>query len=147
MACVGLPSRPVWYTVANMLTVEREKYLQTWRKLSSAYWHEASTKLTPWAVLGNSGWILHPPNLQWGIPKLKYHWHRIKAKQNNIISELITFRVTKAKATKVKFGVKYLCEYECERSSVPNKISTHKGKRQNIWEEWISLKCLWQRNF
>ena len=41
----------------------------------------------------------------------------IKAKRNNIISGLVTFRITKAKA-KVKFGVKYLCGHECERSSV-----------------------------
>ena len=32
----------------------------------------------------------------------------IKAKRNNMVSELITVRITKAKA-KVKFGVKYLC--------------------------------------
>ena len=42
------------------------------------------------------------------------------AKPNNMISELITFRNTKAKV-KVKFGVKCLCEHECERSSVPIK--------------------------
>ena len=34
-----------------------------------------------------------------------------------MISEPITFRITKAKA-KVKFGVKYLCRHDCERSSV-----------------------------
>ena len=34
----------------------------------------------------------------------------IKAKRKNIISELITFGITKAKA-KVKFGVKYLCNH------------------------------------
>ena len=54
----------------------------------------------------------------------------IKAKRNNIISELITFRVTKAK---VKFGVKCLCAHECERSSA-QVISIRKRKRQNIWE-------------
>ena len=41
----------------------------------------------------------------------------IKAKRNNMICELITLRITKAKA-KVRFGVKYLCGHECERSSV-----------------------------
>ena len=40
----------------------------------------------------------------------------IKAKRNNMISELIIFRITKAKA-KVKFGVRYLCRHECQRSS------------------------------
>ena len=44
---------------------------------------------------------------------------RIEAKRNNTISKLISFRITKAKA---KFGVKYLCERECERSSVPINI-------------------------
>ena len=39
-----------------------------------------------------------------------------------MISEIITFRVTKAKA-EVKFGVKYLCEHERERSSVPINTS------------------------
>ena len=47
----------------------------------------------------------------------------IKAKRNNMIFELISFRITKAKA-KVKFGVEYLCERECERSSVPININT-----------------------
>ena len=47
----------------------------------------------------------------------------IIAKRSNTISELITFRIAKAKA-KVKFGVKYLCKHECERSSVPINIST-----------------------
>ena len=41
----------------------------------------------------------------------------IIAKRSNMISELITFRITKAKA-KVKFGVKYLCGDKCTRSSV-----------------------------
>ena len=47
----------------------------------------------------------------------------IRAKRNNIISELIAFRITKAKA-KVKFGVKYLCKHQCGRSSVPININT-----------------------
>ena len=42
------------------------------------------------------------------------HKHTIdtetKAKRNNMISELITFRITKAKA-KWNFGVKCLCKY------------------------------------
>ena len=54
----------------------------------------------------------------------------IKAKRNNMISELIIFRIMKAK-TKVKFGVKYLCGHECERSSV-QLISMRKRKRNNI---------------
>ena len=45
------------------------------------------------------------------------------AKRNNTISELLSFRITKAKA-KVKFGVKYPCKYEREGSSVPNHINT-----------------------
>ena len=61
----------------------------------------------------------------------------IKAKRNNMISELITFWITKAKA-KVKFGVKSLCELECEVSSV-QLISMRKRKRQNILGELISL--------
>ena len=43
-----------------------------------------------------------------------------------MISELIAFRITKAK---VKFGVKYRCGHECERSSV-QAISIRKRKRQ-----------------
>ena len=54
----------------------------------------------------------------------------IKAKRNNMISELITFRIMKAKA-KVKFGVKYLCGHECERSSV-QLISIRKRRRRFI---------------
>ena len=38
-----------------------------------------------------------------------------------MISELITFRITKAKVN-VKYGLKYLCEHECERSFVPINI-------------------------
>ena len=67
----------------------------------------------------------------------------IKAKPNNMISELITFRITEAK-TKVKFGVKCLCEHECKRSSVPISINAN-GKRQDIWEDLISLQFLLQR--
>ena len=47
----------------------------------------------------------------------------IKAKRNNMISELITFRITKAKA-KVKFGVQHLCKHKCERSFVTININT-----------------------
>ena len=58
-----------------------------------------------------------------GLPKGSYPRatdtidKEIKAKRNNMISELITLRITKAKA-KVKFGVKYLRGHECKRSSV-----------------------------
>ena len=41
-----------------------------------------------------------------------------------MISEIIAFRITKAKA-KVKFGVKYLYGRECKRSSVWLKIVLH----------------------
>ena len=61
----------------------------------------------------------------------------IKAKRNNIFSELITCRITKAKA-KVKFGLRYLYKHECERSSV-QLISIRKRKRRNIFRELISL--------
>ena len=61
----------------------------------------------------------------------------IKAKRNNMISEWVTFRLTKAKS-KVKFGVKYLCEHECERSSV-RLISIWKRKRKDIFKKLISL--------
>ena len=47
----------------------------------------------------------------------------IKAKRSNLISDLITFRITKAKA-KVKCGVGYLCGPECGKSSVPININT-----------------------
>ena len=47
----------------------------------------------------------------------------MKAKRNNVLSGLITFRITKAKA-KAKFGEKYLCGHECERSSVLIDINT-----------------------
>ena len=40
-----------------------------------------------------------------------------------MIFELITFRITKAKA-KVKFGVRYLYGPECEKSSAPININT-----------------------
>ena len=55
----------------------------------------------------------------------------MKAKQNNIISEFITFRITKAKA-KVKFGVKCLCEHECERSSAPTDIITKAKAKEYV---------------
>ena len=61
----------------------------------------------------------------------------IQAKRNNIISELSTFKITKAKA-KVKFGAKCLCGHKCERSSV-QLISLRKRKRNNIFRELISL--------
>ena len=47
----------------------------------------------------------------------------IKAKRNNIISGLITFRITKEKA-KAKLRAKYRCGHECERSSVPINIES-----------------------
>ena len=56
---------------------------------------------------------------------------KIKAKRNNMISKLITFRTTKAKA-KGKFGVKYLCGHECERSSV-QFISIRTRKCFFVW--------------
>ena len=64
----------------------------------------------------------------------------IKAKRNNMVSELITFRITKAKA-KVKFGVKYLCGHECERSSV-QVISIRKRKRNNIIGNYFHFNFL-----
>ena len=46
----------------------------------------------------------------------------IKAKRNNIISELVTFRTTTAKA---KIKLKYLCGHKCKRSSAhPININT-----------------------
>ena len=60
-----------------------------------------------------------------------------EAKRNNIISELATFRITKAKA-KLQFGVKYLCGHKCERSSV-RLTSIRKRKRRDIYGELISL--------
>ena len=59
----------------------------------------------------------------------------IEAKRNNMISELIIFRITKAKAN-VKFGVKYLCGHACERSSVQS-ISIRKRKQKHIFGELI----------
>ena len=61
----------------------------------------------------------------------------IKAKRNNMISELIALRITKAKA-KAKFGAKYLCGHDCERSSV-QLISIRKRKQKHIFGELISL--------
>ena len=55
----------------------------------------------------------------------------IEAKQNNMISKLITFRITKAKA-KVNFGVRYLCGIECEKASVPININM-KAKSEQIF--------------
>ena len=55
----------------------------------------------------------------------------IKAKRNNMISEFVTFRITKAKA-KAKFGVKYLCGHECDRSAA-QLISIRKRKRRNMF--------------
>ena len=48
---------------------------------------------------------------------------KLKRSKITFISELVTFRITKAKA-KVNFGVKYLCKHKCERSSVPITINT-----------------------
>ena len=56
----------------------------------------------------------------------------IKEKRNNLISELFTFRFSKAKA-KVKFGVQYLCGHEGERSSVSINISTNAKVKQIFW--------------
>ena len=67
----------------------------------------------------------------------EYHWHRNESEAKNMISELVAFRITKAKA-KVKFGVKYLCGHECERSSV-QLISIRKRKRKTIFGELISV--------
>ena len=53
----------------------------------------------------------------------------IKAKRNTMISEFVTFRITKMKA-KVKFGVKYLCGHECERSSV--ELMSIQKRKQNF---------------
>ena len=57
----------------------------------------------------------------------------IKAKRNHIPSKLKTFRITKANAN-VKFGVKYLCGYECESSSV-QLISMRKTKANKYFLE------------
>ena len=56
----------------------------------------------------------------------------MKAKRNNMISELITLRITKAKA-KVKFGARYLCVPECEKSSVPININTKAKANTYFW--------------
>ena len=61
----------------------------------------------------------------------------IKAKRNNMISELLTFRITKANA-KAKCEVKYQCGRECERSSA-QLISIRKRERRNMFGELISL--------
>ena len=60
-----------------------------------------------------------PPDGVW-FAQVRFHTTidtEIKAKRNNMISELITFRITKAKE-KVNFGVKYLYGHQFERSSV-----------------------------
>ena len=57
----------------------------------------------------------------------------VKAKRNNMISKLITFRITKAK---LQFGVKYLCGHECERSSVQSifrNINTKAKAKKYFW--------------
>ena len=68
----------------------------------------------------------------------------IKAKRNKMISDLIALRIAKAKG-KVKFGVKYLREHECERSSVQLVLKA-KAKKQ-ICGKSISLyfPCQLQR--
>ena len=53
---------------------------------------------------------------------------KLKRSETIIVSELITFRITKAK---VKFGVNYLCGHECERSFV-QLISIRKRNRRYI---------------
>ena len=68
---------------------------------------------------------------------------KCQAKRNNTVSELMTFRITKAKA-KTKSGVKYPCEHECERSSVPININT-KAKATMLGGELLSLKFMWQQ--
>ena len=64
-----------------------------------------------------------------------------KAKRNNMISELMTFRVTKAKA-KLDFGVKYLCEYEYERASVPIYIDTKAKAKAYLEGLIITFICV-----
>ena len=54
----------------------------------------------------------------------------IKAKRNHIISELITFRITKAKV-KVKFGGSIYANINA-KDHLSQLISTQKRKRQNI---------------
>ena len=77
----------------------------------------------PRAFFLKSGWFPGFWIKKW-LPKLDITIDtETKAKRNNIISELITFRITKAKA-KNKFGVRYLCGPECEKSSVPININT-----------------------
>ena len=56
----------------------------------------------------------------------------IKVKRNNIISELITFRITKAKA-KVKFGVRYLCGPECEKIICDNQYQYESESKELFW--------------
>ena len=65
----------------------------------------------------------------------------IKAKRNDIISELITFRNTKAKA-KVKFAGKYLCKHECERSSVPINLNTKAKATKYDWGKTFTSNCV-----
>ena len=82
-------------------------------------------RLGPWARLQLQRCCLEGPRgstPKWHRQKQKYQMvptidTESKAKRNTMISELITFRITKAKA-KVKFRVEYLCGYEYERPSV-----------------------------
>ena len=58
-----------------------------------------------------------------------------------MISEFISFRITKAKAkAKVIYRVKYLCRHECERLSVPININT-KAKATNYFGIYFALIC------
>ena len=68
---------------------------------------------------------------------------KIKAKWNKMISELITFRITKAKA-KVKFGVKESMRTRMRKIICFNNINT-KWKRNNNFGELISLQFPCQR--
>ena len=55
---------------------------------------------------------------------------------------IITFRITKAK---VVFGVKYLYENECERSSVPININTRAKATKYVGGDSFYFSFAWQR--
>ena len=107
------------------------------KKFKKVFWRAGKVKFT--AIKGDASRlrVLNGDHKSFTIDT------EIKAKRNNMISELITFRITKAKA-KVKFGVKYLYGYQFERSSL-QLISIRKRKRENIFGELISLSFPCQR--
>ena len=58
-----------------------------------------------------------------------------------MISELITFRITKVKA-KVDFRARYIRKHECKRSSVPINFNTRAKATKHLGQINFTLICV-----